>query len=242
MEKRFQLKKLFKHWHVVAILLAVYDMVAVNLAYFLALWFRFDCAISEIPEEYFHIFMWFVPIYAAVSVLTFWLLRLYHSIWRFASINELFRVMWGTVITTVIHVVGTVILASILNAGDSMFRMPISYYVIGACLQFLFLLAIRFSYRLVLLLRGVRYSGGSEVKRVMLIGAGNAGQMILRDSVQLAKQNLRICCMIDDNRNKWNRHVEGIPVVGGRYDILANVEKLNNTFNDFNNIFLKSMK
>ena len=221
------IRKLFKHWHVVAFLLAFYDVVAVNLAYFLALWFRFDCAISAIPAEYFRPYLWMIPIYAASCVAVFWLMRLYHSIWRFASINEMGRVAAATVITWVLHVVGTVILMGILpecNQAQTT-RMPASYYVVGPFLQFMLLLGIRFSYRLVLLMRGIKRPAGQKVTNVMLVGAGNAGQMILRDSVQLAKQNMKIQCIIDDNKNKWNRHVEGIPVVGGRYEILRNVEK-----------------
>lgn len=225
MSKQFKLTKLFKNWHVVAILLAAYDVVAVNLSYFLALWFRFDCAISEIPTNYLTVFFQFIPLYSVACVVTFWVLRLYHSIWRFASINELTRVVGGTLITTVLHVLGTVVLFWLGQYEEGIVRMPFSYYVVGTCLQFLMLLAIRFSYRLVLLLRSTKGGDKADVKRVMLIGAGNAGQMILRDSAQLAEQNLKIYCVIDDNRNKWNRHIEGIPVVGGRFDILRNVEK-----------------
>ena len=218
-------KRRLKHWHGVAILMMAYDIVAVNLAYFLALWFRFDCAFSEISEAYFLPYLNFIPVYTIICVVTFLLMRMYNSIWRFASYNELIRVLSGTAITAVLHTVLITLALRLYPAADTVRRMPITYYIVGACLQCIFLVALRFSYRFVLLVRGSSAFRRSTVKRVMLIGAGNAGQMIMHDATQLAKQNMKICCIIDDNSNKWHRNVEGIPVVGGRYDILRNVEK-----------------
>ena len=222
--------KLYKkpqHWHGVALLMMLYDIVAVNLSYFLALWFRFDCAFSEISEVYLTPFLNFIPVYCVVCIGVFMAMQMYNSIWRFASYNELMRVLTGSALTSLIHSVGISLSLSLYPTSHTVARMPITYYVVGACLQVMLLVALRFSYRLVLLLRGRGNTRKGRVKRVMLIGDGNAGQMIMHDATQLVQQNLKICCIIDDNRNKWNRTVSGIPVVGGRYDILRNVEKYN---------------
>ena len=217
--------KKIKHWHGIALLMMAYDMVAVNLAYFLALWFRFDCAFSEISMSYFEPFLYFIPGYCVICLITFIALRMYNSIWRYASYNELLRILCGTVITSVLHTVLITVSLRWYPTGQTIQRMPITYYVVGACLQCILLVALRFSYRFVLLVRGRGGASKNAVKRIMLVGAGNAGQMIMHDAAQLAKQNMKICCIIDDNSNKWHRHVEGVPVVGGRYDILPNVEK-----------------
>ncbi len=215
MRKRVKQHRI-EHWHKIAVLMAVYDVIAVNLAYFLALWFRFDCMFSVIPkEDYLVPFIKFAPIYAVVCVLVFLICRLYNSIWRFASFHELVRVMTVSVFCSALHFAGITLLFA---------RMPISYYIIGMALQFLLVLGIRFSYRFVLLERE-RRAKSSNIKRVMLIGAGNAGQNILRDIKGLRSEGLKICCIIDDNPNKWGRYIEGIQVVGGREDILANVKK-----------------
>ncbi len=214
MEKKCKFR--LAHWHKIALLLMIYDIIAVNVAFFAALWIRFDCSFSEISEVYFGAYLKFVPIYSVICVATLFLLRLYNSIWRFASFKELVRVLTATAITGVLHTVGITLLFA---------RMPISYYLMGILIQAILLLMPRFSYRFLLLQRGKRKVNKGKMKNVMLIGAGNAGQMIMRDSSQLAVQNMRICCIIDDNKNKWNRDVEGIPVVGGRYEILRNVEK-----------------
>ena len=207
-----------KHWHKISALLAIYDIVAVNLAYFLALWFRFDCMFSQIPDHYLQTFLRFVPIYSGVCLILFWLRKLYHSIWRFASFNEFVRVLTTSVFCSVFHIAAITLIFQ---------RMPVSYHIIGTAIQFVLVLGARFSYRLILIERGRRMSAEevSRAKNVMLIGAGNAGEMILRDTHYMKKNNIRIRCIIDDNSNKWGRSIEGVPVVGGRNEILHNVKK-----------------
>ncbi len=209
--------KNIEHWKVIAACLVVYDIIAVNLSYFLALWLRFDTRYSAIPEHYLNAFLKFTPIYTIICIVIFWFLRLYKSIWRFASYNELLRCIASSIFTSFIQIAGITIFFR---------RMPITYYFTGMVLQFGLIVGIRFSYRFVLLLRGrARFSSDSEVKNCMLIGAGNAGQMILRDIRGAKELQEKVCCIIDDNPNKWHRYIEGIPVVGGRDDILLNVQQ-----------------
>ena len=200
---------------VIAAMLAVYDFVAVNLAYFLGLWLRFDCTFSRIPSTYLEHWLHFVPFYTALCLVVFWVLKMYRSIWRFASYSELKRVVLSTVITCAAH---TVLITLIFG------RMPISYYVIGPILQFGFIMASRFSYRFLLLVRA-RKDGAPDVKRVMLIGAGSAGQMILRDIKHTRSVQETVKCIIDDDAGKWNRYIDDTPIVGGRETILDNVNK-----------------
>ncbi len=216
MTNALRTKQKIEHWRIVAVFLGLYDIIAVNLSYLLALWFRYDCNISEIPvEQYLIPFFKFAPIYAVVCLLVFNRLRLYKSIWRFASFSELMRTAMASVITSVFHIVAITVLFR---------RMPISYYVIGMGIQFMLVLGIRFSYRLILLERS-RVQRDNNAVRVMLVGAGNAGQSILRDIMQMKESKLKVCCIIDDNPNKWGRDIDGIPVVGGREHILANAKK-----------------
>jgi FlaA1/EpsC-like NDP-sugar epimerase len=209
---------LTEHWHMLNVFLVLYDLAVVTGAYFIALWLRFDCRFSEIPDEYFFAWLKFAPIYGVASILVFWKLRLYQSIWRFASFVELERIALSALILGVFHTLGISILFG---------RMPITYYIIGIAVQFLFTVGIRFAYRFVLLERSKkeRLLQDKMASRVMLIGAGAAGQMILRDLHNAKEVNDRVCCIIDDNKNKWGRYIDGVPVVGGRDDILLNAEK-----------------
>ena len=208
----------FEHWHKVALLLMIYDLVAVNLAYFLALLFRFDVQLSTIPDKYWYAFTYFIPLNTVFSAAVFVLFRQYKSVWRFASYTEFWRTLYATLATSMFHIIGISLLYQ---------RMPWSYHLFGALMQFAFMLGIRFSYRFVLLERSKREKNNSQnvIYRAMLIGAGSAGSMILRDLMRASESNIKVCCIIDDNPNKWNRTINGVPIVGGREDILFNVEK-----------------
>ena len=208
-------KKTIEHWQIIAALMVIYDIVVVNMSYFLALWLRFDAVFSRIPATYLDAFRNFAPIYTVFCLLIFVWQRLYKSLWRFASFTELVKLLIATVLTTAFHIIAITVFFK---------RMPLSYYAIGAILQFIFLVGIRFSYRFLLLLRGKRM-GEQGKSRVMLIGAGNGGQVILRDLQRTAGSRDKVCCIIDDNPNKWNRYIDGVPIVGGRDDILPNVKK-----------------
>ena len=199
-------------------LLVIYDIISVNVSYFAALWLRFDLRFSMIPKGYLNPFLTFAPFYTVFCILLFRQMKLYSSIWRFASFTELARIIIASVVTGVFHVVAITL---------TLARMPISYYLFGAILQFLTITFIRFSYRFVLLELEIRGSRSSDQERdhIMLIGAGNAGQMILRDIRISRETDGQVCCIIDDNPNKWNRYVDGVPVVGGRDEILSSAVK-----------------
>ena len=207
-----------EHWQWITLLMVLYDAAAVNAAYFGALWIRFDMRFSQIGTYYLQSALKIAPFYTVFCILVFRCLRLYRSIWRYASYREL-----------------TMVLASSAITGSALtlvtwipFRMPLSYYIFGAILQFILISGIRFSYRFQLLIRGGMVEADSEgkVDRIMLIGAGSAGRMLLRD-LRYAPENsnTKVCCFIDDNPNKWHRYIDGVPVVGGRDEILSCVEK-----------------
>lgn len=192
-----------------------YDALAVTAAYFGALLLRFDFRFSMIPTLYYNAWLHFAPIYAAICVVVFWYMKLYRSIWRFASYTELKHTIQATVVTGLIHAVGITLIFN---------RMPISYYIIGAIGQFFLITAIRFSYRFILLLRANVES--KSASRVMLVGAGSAGQILQRDIQRTQSMHEQVVCFIDDNKNKWGREVDGTPVVGGRKKIKETVEAM----------------
>ena len=204
-----------EHWQVVTLLLMLYDFTAVALSYCLALWVRFDCQFSRIETKYLQAYGKSIIFYALFCVVVFWFLRLYKSIWRFASYSELLRVVVATLITGAVYITGM---------STCVLRMPVSYYLIGISIQFCLTLGIRFSYRFVLLLRG-RTNKGINEKKVMLIGAGAAGQMIFRDIRSARETNEKVACFIDDNPNKWGRYIDNVPVFGGRENIMEAVAK-----------------
>lgn len=208
----------FERFHAVTLLLMIYDILVSAGAYFVALWIRFDCRYTQIPEKYLIAWLKFLPIYAVASVLVFWLFKLYRSIWKYASFTELKRAILSSVILGAFH---TVVISLLFGF------MPVSYYIGGIIIQFMFSLAVRFAYRFVLLERNriLRSQANNMASRVMLIGAGSAGRMILRDLQNAKEVNDCVRCIIDDDKNKWGCFIDGVPIVGGRDDILLNVNK-----------------
>ena len=165
---KFQLE----HWQIISLLLVIYDYCAVVGAYFLALWLRFDGIFSAIPQQYLSPYRSFVFLFALICIVIFAAFHMYNSMWRYASFAELERVLLASVIASVLHTIGITVIFT---------RMPIAYYLLGALIQFVLLLGIRFAYRFLQLIRA-RYHTNHEddAIRVMLVGAGSAGQMILR--------------------------------------------------------------
>ncbi len=211
-------EKFLEHWQVIAVFLICYDAIVSFGAYFMALWLRFDCRFGEIPPLYFTPWLKFAPFYIVATILVFWVLHLYRSIWRFASFYELKRIIAGCLILGLFHTLFITILFQ---------RMPITYYVIGIFIQFVLTVSIRFAYRFVLLERSKLAASLQKTKQsnVMLIGAGSAGQLLLRDLHNSKDGKDRVLCIIDDNKNKWGRFIDGVPIVGGREHIFLNVEK-----------------
>ena len=216
-----------EHWIGISVFLALYDIVVVAMSYFLALWLRFDCRYSEIPGEYLSAWKHFAPIYIVLAILCFYLLRLYKSIWRFASYSELLRTIVASLITTLIHTFGITVMIRMLYDTFTIKRMPISYYIIGAVIQFCFILGARFAYRFFLLIKAEARIGKPKgaYANIMVIGAGQAGQMLVRDINAAKEVGDRVVCIIDDNKNKQGRYIDGVPVVGGREHILEAAEK-----------------
>lgn len=208
-------KRKIEHWQVVRLLLMVYDFIAVIVSFGIALWLRFDCKVTSVEPQYLTNYTKTIIIYALFCLVVFWFLRLYKSIWRFASYSELMRVILATVVTGVIYT-GSLLIFNL--------HMPVSYYVIGITVQFIATLGIRFFYRFVLLLRG-RTNNEVQKKNVMIVGAGSAGQMLFRDIKHSMETNETVACFIDDNPNKWNRYIDDVPVFGSRDHILEAVDK-----------------
>ena len=197
--------KQLEHWKIIAFFAVIYDFAVVHVSYFLALWLRFDCNYSAITPRYLKAYTSFITIYAVLAVIIFHCFHMHRIMWRYASIEELTKTILGSLTASVLHIV-------LITAFYC--RMPMSYYVWGSMLQLFFVVGLRFLFRFLLFLRARLRRKGETGGRVMIIGAGEAGRMILRDMKTSDKVNDVPVCVIDDNPNKWNRPIEGVPIVG----------------------------
>lgn len=200
-----------------AILLAFFDVLVIFAAYFMALFLRFDLSFDHIPHEYLIGYESLIFPYALCCLVVFYIFRLYHSIWRFASVVELQRIIFAMGVCAVI---------SLVYQELWFVRMPISFWVIGWVLMFCGNLATRFGYRFLRSTKSlIEQKKGDETDRIMVIGAGSAGRMIVSELVSSSHIRVHVCCVIDDNRTKLGRYLQGVPIVGNRYSIPEMVDK-----------------
>ncbi len=204
-------------WVHQAILVAFLDALFVVISYGAALILRFDFSFSSIPEAYRSGYLWSMPFWIASTIVVFYAFRLYHSIWRLASISEL-----------QMSIAAYIVLLSVYGLGIMFMqlRMPKAYYFMGFIISFCMTTALRFSYRMFQTYFGNREGTEEEEQnRIMVIGGGAAGQTLIRELVNSRRLHTKVCCVIDDNPNKIGRVLEGIPIVGNRDDILTMVDR-----------------
>lgn len=203
-------------WIKKVLMLVLADILIVLISYFMALLLRFDFVFSSIPEGYLMGYLWSMPFWIISTIVIFYICRLYHSIWRLASVAELQMILIAYSILAVVYSLGMLFMQM---------HMPRSYYFIGFLLNFLMTTGLRFSYRLMRFWvnsRNTNADAGGEMHakdHVMVIGAGAAGQALIKEIINSKKLNTQVVCIIDDNPTKHGRVLEGITIVGDRYSI-----------------------
>lgn len=198
------------------IALILLDIMAVIVAAFGALYIRFEFSFSSIPAEYLTNFEHIILINIAVALVFFALWKLYKSVWRYASANELINIIFATTCTAIAQTV----LCYVLDQ-----KMPRSYYVLYWFLLTVFITCIRFGYRILRILNNKRndLTGRKKCVNVMLIGAGAAANMILKEIENSVYLNLRARCIVDDQPGCHGKLLRGVPIIGGRDKILGAV-------------------
>lgn len=206
-------------WHR-AMMIMLMDIIIILVCYFFALWIRFDFVFSAIPREFIEGYVRAMPYWCVVTVVVFYIFRLYHSIWHFVGIAELYKMIKAYIVLVPCYV-AIALLTKI--------HMPRSWYPIGVILAFMCHIGMRFSYRFLrTVLNTLRMqSSAAETERIMIIGAGSAGQMLVKELINSQQIHSKVCCAIDDNPVKTGKYLEGIPIVGNRYDIPRMVKKYN---------------
>lgn len=200
------------------IFIMMLDVLATVVSFFLGLWFRYDFSFAEIRPVHLEGFLSAIGSWCVITLLVFWIFRLYNSIWAFVSTPEVFRITGAYVVLGVIGVL-------VFHFDGNL--MPRSSMVVGFLFSFVSTVAIRFSYRLLRTAqrRISHITHANGVKNVMLIGAGDAGRALAVEFTNSDHIQDHLSCVIDDNPVKWNKQLCGVPIVGGRQDIATAVKK-----------------
>ncbi len=184
------------------------DVLLVNFAVLLSLFMRFN--LEAIPEEYVVKFEKFILPYTLMALLVFWIFRIYHSLWQYASLTELSRIAGACALIELLHVCLNVFLD---------LTLPRSCYILTGLFLIIFMAMSRFMYRIIRV--GIqKYRREKDARKIMIIGAGEAASQIIRE-IQNSHYLLgsRVVCVIDDSPGKKGKLIHGIKIVGDRTNI-----------------------
>ena len=201
--------------------LIIYDVAAVVAASFLALLMRFDLQFSRVPDEYLSVMQSDLWAAILVTVLVFAMLRLYTSLWTYAGATEFFNIVLSCAVASLLNMAAVMLLNR-----DVTVPLPRSYYI----LFFVFLLALtlvsRYFYKTFFAVTKKVSTNKQEKKRVLVVGAGEAGNELIREIKNSRLLPMKAVGVIDDNPGKVGNYIHGVKVVGTRHDIPKMAEKL----------------
>lgn len=196
------------------IVLFLLDAISIAGSFFAALWLRHEFDFDQIRPDYVVTYFNTIGIWIVICIVVFLIFRLYNTILTFAGMEDVFRISEAYIVLAIIGVALSVLLK---------LDMPRSYYVMGIIFSFVCTVGIRFGRRIINSVTstlGKRHISSSNSERIMIIGAGFAGRMLVREYSESDKVSGNVICLIDDNFYKKGRLLEGVPVVGGRNDIV----------------------
>ncbi len=198
------------------LLLLMVDIVLIQFSSFLGLWIRFDMQLSNIPTNYIQAVKDYAPFYILFTIIIFFLLRLYSFMWSVAGMKEETHIVVACVLASLCQISGMTMLE---------LRVPRSYF--GICFASLAtcVTLVRLSYRIGRSLRSGY--GRHKGKRVMIVGAGTSGSMILKEMLTSTYADGHVVCFVDDDKNKQGKYLNGVLIAGDRNDIPVLVQKYN---------------
>ncbi len=191
------------------IFLVVYDIIAVVVASVLALAIRFEGNSSVIPRAYIVKSLQYAPVIIIVTAVVFYGLRLYSSLWTFAGAPELINITFACALSALAQM-------TVMVLFDV--RMPRSYYILYGVALWMLVFLSRFSYRGIRTLIK-RQESGAATSRVMIVGAGAAGNLLVKEIRNSNHVSKRVVCIIDDDKSKEGSYLHGVKVMGNRQNI-----------------------
>ena len=197
-------------------ILAIVDMCLVIVNMYLSLIMRYEFHYHLIPQEYLDSIQKFMLLNIFLTVVVFWVMKLYRSVWSFASTHEFVLIGGASVLTTAFQALGMQFLQ---------LHVPRSYYVFSFGMTLLTTICTRFSYRALRIVRRTLFDREKEVLNMMVVGAGEAGSMIIQEVQSNRNIRRKVVCIIDDNQHKKGKYLHGVPIVGNRDMIIDSAKK-----------------
>lgn len=199
-----------------SLLFLIYDIYMIRICSFLALWIRFDLSTKSIPSQYISAVISYSVILTITTVLVFTLFRLYSIMWSSAGIIEMESIVAACGATFILQIIGMKFLS---------IEVPRSYHILWLLFMTAFVGISRMSYR-ALRLAG-RHLGRKRdaAMRIMIVGGGQAGTLLIKELNSSDKAPGIPVCIVDDDRNKNGKYINGVPIRGTREEIPELAEK-----------------
>ena len=193
------------------LLLIIYDIIAVSVSGYLALLMRFELEPSQIPEQFLNPYRRYNWIMIIVTILVFYVFRLYSSLWTYAGAVELINVVLAGCVVGGFQIV----FYALIDV-----RMPRSYWLLFTMNLIVLIFASRYFYRAFRWIVGyIRGENAAEMHRVMVVGAGAAGNVLIKEIRNSRYIHKKVVCAIDDDRDKIGSFIHGVKIMGNRYEI-----------------------
>lgn len=203
-----KVKSLFKEKLPNIILFVLLDFLVLILASTFAIWIRFD--LGNVPQPFLHNSYQFILIDFLIIFAIYSIFKLYTSVWKYASIIELIDIILANFLFEIL----TYIYKLIFDIS-----MPRSYYLIEFFLLVMLTCATRLGYRVARTLH-IKFENQKKSVKTMLIGAGDAGRMIIDEIYNNSDIcDSKIICVVDDDKNKVNHYIKGLKIEGSTKDI-----------------------
>lgn len=195
------------------LVLVLCDIAIISIVSYLALLLRFDLHYSSIPEIYINYMLEYLPVHIFCTLIIFYFCRMYRILWKYASVNEMAHIVIGTFLTTMLQWI---------VMWSMKYRMPISFHL----MMFVFLTGFtaleRFAYRIIVEMKNryLELPGDVSSACIMIIGAGDAGRVMLNEITASQYIQGKVVCFIDDDPDKIGKRLNGVPILGGREKIV----------------------
>lgn len=202
------------------VFLMCYDMLAVFAASMMALMIRFDLNFNNVPSEYLNEVWRTFPYMMMITLIIFWGFRLYSSLWSYAGALEMMYVISACIL----DMIAVAALILVRNWGD-MFPVPRSFYILYGLFLLVLIMGCRYSYRGIRAVRIMKRNGVYR-RNVLVIGAGEAGNQIIKEINNSRYVKKKVVGVIDDDKTKIGNYIHGAKVIGDRSCIMDKVLEL----------------
>lgn len=193
------------------LLIALMDIICLFCSGAAALWVRFDFSFSAIPREYIQVWLKFLPVQLVITVVLFLAFKMYSYVWHAVGFRD--------AVTIGLVVLGAFLFNMVVSIISG-YRLPFGVYFIMLLCEVASMVGMRCFFRFQVMLRNLLNRDEEKMERIMIIGAGEAGRMLLREIDTSGRVTGRVCCFVDDNAHKMGKYLGYVKIVGGRERIL----------------------